>query len=153
MVFCYKMLYNCSWWFNLINLVICEKLKFLRLETTQIGVLVQLGVIWRNWLVRLIQLIIIMCYLSWVVINWSISLKKKNKWLVRLIQLIIIMCYLSWVMINWLISLKLNKWFFKFWGFCYKLYAQANFLKLKLNWTYSHSIRACIICLYYSCII
>ena len=32
-----------------------------------------------------------------------------------------------------------------FWGFCYKLYAQANFVILKLNWTCYHWIRACII--------
>ena len=39
-------------------------------------------------------------------------------------------------MINWSIfkikKKKLNKWFFKFWGFCYNLYAQANFVILKL---------------------
>ena len=109
------MIYNCSWWFNLINLVICEKLKILGFEYTRIGVFVQFGLNWWNWLVRLIHLIIIMCSLSCVMINWSIYL-------------------------------KLNKWFFKFWGFCYKLYAQANFVILKLNWTYSHCIRACIIC-------
>ena len=35
--FCCKMLYDYSCWFNLINLVICEKLKILGLEYTRIG--------------------------------------------------------------------------------------------------------------------
>ena len=43
--------------------------------------------------------------------------------------------------------------FSKFWGFWYKLYAQVNFVILNLNWTCSHCIRACIMTLYYSCII
>ena len=105
MGFCYKMLYNCSWWFNLINLVICEKLKILGLEYTQIVDFVQLGLNWRNWLVELIHMIISLCYLYCLMINWSIFKIKKK---------------------------KLNKWFFKFWGFCYNLYAQANFVILKL---------------------
>ena len=69
MDFCYKMLYNCSWWFDLINLVICEKLKILGLEWIWIGVFVQFGLIWRNWLVWLIVLVITNCYLSCIMIN------------------------------------------------------------------------------------
>ena len=109
-------------WFNLINLMFWEKFEFLGLENTRIEDFVQLGLIWWNWLAGLIHMIIILCYLSWLMINWSIP---------------------------W----KLYKCFLKFWGFWYKLYAQADFVILKLNWIYSHCIRACIICLFYSCII
>ena len=56
-------------WINLINLMICEKLEFIGLETTRFGNFVQLCLIWWNWLVRLIHLIIIMCYLSCVIVN------------------------------------------------------------------------------------
>ena len=63
-----------------------------------------------------------------------------------------------------LLSIMYNDQFGKFVGFLkmgfqiwdcswYKLYAQANFVNLKLNGTYSHCNRACIICLYCSCII
>ena len=69
MGFCYKLLYNWSWWFNLINLVNCEKLKILGFESTRFGDFVQLGLIWWNWLVELIYLIIIWCYLSCLMIN------------------------------------------------------------------------------------
>ena len=75
-----------------------------------------------------------------VVIWWN--------WLVKLTHLIIILCYRSI-----LCNDHLNKWFFIFWGFCYKLYAQANFVILNFNWTYFHCIRPCIITLYCSCII
>ena len=115
MGFCYKMLYNRSWWFNLINLVICEKLKILGFECIRIGVFVQFGLIWRNWLVWLIVLVITNCYLSCIMIN-----------LVKLLDF-------------W-------NWVFKFWGFLCNLYAQANFVILNLNWTYSHYNRACIMC-------
>ena len=113
MGFCYKMLYNCSWWFNLIKLVICEKSKILGLERIRIGVFVQFGLNWQNWLVWLIDLVITNCYLSCIMIN-----------LVKLLD------FLNWV--------------FKFWGFLCNLYAQANFVILNLNWTYSHYIKACI---------
>ena len=43
MGFCSKPIYNCSCWFNLINLLCCEKLKFLGLEYTRIGDFVQIG--------------------------------------------------------------------------------------------------------------
>ena len=122
MGFCSKTLYNCSWWFNLINLLFCEKLKFLGLEYNRFGDFVQIGFKWWNWLVGLIILIIMNYFLSCVMINWSM-----------------------WY--------KLNKWFLKILGFCSKLYAQANFVILTLNWTYSHCIRASIMTLYYSCII
>ena len=122
MGFCSKTVYNCSWWFNLINLLFCEKLKFLRLEYNRFGDFVQIGFKWWNWLVGLIILIIMNYFLSCVMINWSM-----------------------WY--------KLNKWFLKILGFCSKLYAQANFVILTLNWTYSHCIRASIMTLYYSCII
>ena len=46
-----------------------EKLKFLRFETTRIGVFVQFGLNWWNWLVRLTYLIIILYYLPCVIIN------------------------------------------------------------------------------------
>ena len=46
MSFCSKTLYNCSWWFNLINLLFCEKLKFLGIETTWIGDFVQIKFNW-----------------------------------------------------------------------------------------------------------
>ena len=90
-------------WFNLINLLNWEKLNFLGLETTWIRDFVQLSIILWNWLVWLIELVIIFCYLSCVMINWSI-------------------CWDFW------------KWVFKIWGFCYKLYVQANFVFLKSNW-------------------
>ena len=77
--FCCGMIYNWSMWINLINLLICEKLEFLGLETTRIGDFVQLGLIWWNWLVGLIHMIIILCFLSWLMINWSISW-KLYKW-------------------------------------------------------------------------
>ena len=47
----------------------------------------------------------------------------------------------------WSIGQFSSNWtsgFSKFWGFCYKLYAQANFIILNLNWTCYHCIRACI---------
>ena len=43
MGFCSKTLYNCSRWFNLINFLFCEKLKFLGLEYIRIGDFVQIG--------------------------------------------------------------------------------------------------------------
>ena len=64
-----KTLYNCSWWFNLINLLFCEKLKFLGLEYTRIGDFVQIGFNWWNWLIGLINLIIMNCFLPCVMIN------------------------------------------------------------------------------------
>ena len=70
--FCCKMLYNCSWWFSLIYLVICEKLKILGLEYTQIGDFVQIEFDWWNWLVGLIEFIILNYFLTCVMINWSI---------------------------------------------------------------------------------
>ena len=79
MGFCSKTLYNCSWWFNWINVLFCEKLKFLGLEYTRIGDFVQIGFNWWNWLVGLIILIIMNCFLSCVMINWSIWY-KLNKW-------------------------------------------------------------------------
>ena len=79
MGFCSKTLYNYSWWFNLINLLFCEKLKFLGLEYTRIGDFVQIEFNWWNWLVGLIILIIMNCFLSCVMINWSIWY-KLNKW-------------------------------------------------------------------------
>ena len=56
-----------------------------------------------------------------------------------------------------LLSIMYNDQFGQFVGFLkmgfqiwdcswYKLYAHANFVNLKLNWTYSHCIKACIIC-------
>ena len=72
MCFCCGMIYNGSIWINLINLLNWENLEFLGFETTWIGDFVQLGIIWWNWLVRLINLIIIFCYLTCVMINWSI---------------------------------------------------------------------------------
>ena len=69
--FCYEMLLNWSWWFNLINLFNWGKLNFLGLGTTQIWDFVQLSIILWNWLVWLIELVIILCYLSYVMINWS----------------------------------------------------------------------------------
>ena len=69
MGFCYKLLYNWSWWFNLINLVNCKKLKILGFEFIWFGDFVQLVLIWWNWLVELIYLIIIWCYLSCLMIN------------------------------------------------------------------------------------
>ena len=79
MGFCSKTLYNCSWWFILNNLFFCEKLKFLGLEYTRIGDFVQIEFNWWNWLVGLIILIIMNCFLSCVMINWSIWY-KLNKW-------------------------------------------------------------------------
>ena len=79
-------------------------------------------------------------------INWW-------NWLICLIGLIIIFYYLTCVMINWSICWVFWKWVFKIWCFWYKLYAQDNFVVLKCNWTYSHCIRACIMCRYCSCII
>ena len=84
MGFCSKTLYNCSWWFILINLLFCEKLKFLGLEYTRIGDFVQIGFNWWNWLVGLIILIIMNCFLSCVMINWSIWY-KLNKWFFKIL--------------------------------------------------------------------
>ena len=70
MGFCCWMIVNWSLWFNLINLMIWEKLDFLGLETTQFGVFVQLSINRWNWLVWLIDLIIIFYYLTCV---WSIG--------------------------------------------------------------------------------
>ena len=120
MGFCYKMLYNCSWWFNLINLVICEKLKILGLEWIRIGVFVQSDLNWQNWLVWLFDLIITTCYLSCIMI-YLVKLLNFSNWVFQIFG------------------------FFKFWGFWRNLFAQANFVFLKLNWTISHYIRACII--------
>ena len=50
-------------------MLIWKKLEILGLETTRFGDFVQLCWIWWNWLVRLIHLIIIMCYLSCVIVN------------------------------------------------------------------------------------
>ena len=66
------MLLNWSLWFNLINLMNWENLNFLGLETIQIGDFVQLSINWWNWIVWLIDLIIILYYLSCVMINGSI---------------------------------------------------------------------------------
>ena len=46
MSFCSWMLWTWSWWFNLINLVNFEKLKFLGLVCIRIGDFVQLGPNW-----------------------------------------------------------------------------------------------------------
>ena len=70
--FCCEMIYNWSLWFNLINLMNLENFDFLGLETTRIGAFVQLSINWWNWLVWLIDLVIIFCYLTCVMINWSI---------------------------------------------------------------------------------
>ena len=69
--FCYEILLNWSLWFNLINLLNWGKLNFLGLGTTRIWDFVQLSIILWNWLVWLIELVIIFCYLSYVMINWS----------------------------------------------------------------------------------
>ena len=61
-----------SLWFNLINLMNWEKLKFLGFETTWIGDFVQLSLIWWNWLVLLHHFIIIYCFLTCLMIIWSI---------------------------------------------------------------------------------
>ena len=88
MGFCCGMIYNCSMWINLINLLNWENLEFLGPKTTRIGDFVQLGLIWWNWLVGLIHMIIIMCYLSCVMINWSISW-KLYKWFFKILGFLI----------------------------------------------------------------
>ena len=98
--FCYGMLLNWSLWFNLINFLNWENLNILGLETTQIGDFVQLSMNWWNWLVWLIDLIIIFYYLTCVMINWSS------------------ICWDFW------------KQVFKFWDFLNKLNVQANFVFL-----------------------
>ena len=72
LAFCYGMLLNWSLWFNLINLLNWKILIFLGLETTRIGVFVQLSINWWNWLIWLIDLVIIFCYITCLMINWSI---------------------------------------------------------------------------------
>ena len=49
-----------------------EKLNFLGLEITRIWDFVQLSINLWNWLVLLIHFVIIYCYLTYVMINWSI---------------------------------------------------------------------------------
>ena len=66
------MILTWSSWFNLINLINWEKLEFLGFETTQIGDFDQLSLNWWNWLVLLIHFVIIYCYLTCVMINWSV---------------------------------------------------------------------------------
>ena len=85
--FCSKTLYNCSWWFNLINLLFCDKLKFLGLKYTRIEDFVQIEFKWWNWLVGLIILIIMNCFLSYVMINWSIW-NKLNKWFFHILGIL-----------------------------------------------------------------
>ena len=51
--------------------MICEKLKILGLKYTWIGDFVQIEINWWNWLVGLIELIILNCFLTCVIINWS----------------------------------------------------------------------------------
>ena len=57
---------------------------------------------------------------------------------------------------QWSIGQFSTNWtsgFSKFWVFCYKLYAQANFVIPNLNWTCYHCIRAYIMTFICSCII
>ena len=72
MGFCCWMILTCSSWFNLINLMNWEKLKFIGLENTWIWDFIQLSIHWWNWLVLLINFINIYCYLTYVMIIWSI---------------------------------------------------------------------------------
>ena len=82
MGFCYGLILTWSVCFNLINLMNWENFNFLGLKSTRIGVFVQLSLIWWNWLVRLIDVIIILCYLSCVLIN-LVNLLDFWKWVFK----------------------------------------------------------------------
>ena len=64
---------------NLINLGFCEKLKILRLVLNPIWGFCSIGLKWMKLACLIDYLIILNCFLTYVIINWSISL-KTFKW-------------------------------------------------------------------------
>ena len=70
-----------SWYMlvNLINLGFCEKLKILRLVLNPIWGFCSIGLKWMKLACWIDYLIILNCFLTCVIINWSISL-KTFKW-------------------------------------------------------------------------
>ena len=92
-----------------------EKLNFLGLETTWIGDFVQLSIILWNWLVWLIKLVIIFCYLSCVMINWSFCWDFW-KWVFKIWFFILFYYIYIYIYINSM--LKPILWFLKYnWTF------------------------------------
>ena len=79
MGFCCGMLLNFSLVFNSINLMNWENFNFLGLESTQFWAFVQLSFNLWNWLVWLIDLVIINYYLSCIMIN-LVNLLDFWKW-------------------------------------------------------------------------
>ena len=76
--------------FNLINLMYCEKLKILGLETTWFGDFVQIEFNWCNWLVGLINLIIIPCSSALLLLLlplWALCFREKSQELFETLNL------------------------------------------------------------------
>ena len=84
-----------------------ENLNFLRLETTRIGSFVQLSINWWNWLVWLIDLVIIFYYLTCVMINlsicwdfWKWVFKIWGFWYKLYIQANFVFLKCNWTILN-----------------------------------------------------